>query len=338
MILPAVVSIRARIPGWQRSLAAAAAEANHQPPDISKLQQLLSSTATGPARSADELQDTAAAAQSTPQQSLGTHADLLHQRLLEAAEWWNRSLDAANKSDASGALSSAQQAQASLDAAMKHVLFITFINDVRNGHVGESRGIDAYCAGWGLASSEVKMLWAWLKEDPLDFDGHELPVVLDTVNRCGYRRTDNPWFRFFTAMTSVWGAAVVFGLTALLFALLHAARLTSWPSACGWKLLVLLLFVALGALAHVGANSLDINYNDPMKVYDAGNLIDWLSLRWLAIIRLYVPVAVVLASLWGAGNIPTSFRALGTAVLAGYTADSFVRSALSRLQADAAKM
>jgi hypothetical protein len=102
-------------------------------------------------------------------------------------------------------------------------------------------------------------------------------------------------------------------------------------------MLVLLLFVAIGALAHVGTRALNINYDDPMKVYDAGNILDWLSLRWLAIIRLYIPVAVVVAILWGAGNIPNSFHALGTAILAGYTADSFVRSALSRLQGQAAK-
>jgi hypothetical protein len=36
------------------------------------------------------------------------------------------------------------------------------------------------------------------------------------------------------------------------------------------------------------------------------------------------------------GNIPTSFQKLGTAILAGYGADSFLRSVLSRYQASAA--
>lgn len=47
-VLPVVVSIRARIPGWQRSLAAATAEATHQPPDITSLS---SSTPRLPVRS-----------------------------------------------------------------------------------------------------------------------------------------------------------------------------------------------------------------------------------------------------------------------------------------------
>lgn len=111
---------------------------------------------------------------------------------------------------------------------------------------------------------------------------------------------------------------------------------TTLSSRWGWKLLVLLLFVGLGALAHVGAQALDVNFDDPMKVYDAGNIIDWLSLRWLAVMRLYIRVMVVVASLWGAGNVPTSCQKLGTVILAGYGADSAPRAALSRLQPSAA--
>ena len=89
--------------------------------------------------------------------------------------------------------------------------------------------------------------------DPLEFHGLQLPVVLDTVNRCADRRTENPWFLVFTALTLVWVAAVVFGLTALLFGLLHAARLASWPHELGWKISVVLLFgVVIGALTHLG--------------------------------------------------------------------------------------
>jgi hypothetical protein len=103
-----------------------------------------------------------------------------------------------------------------------------------------------------------------------------------------------------------------------------------------WKMLVLVLFVAIGAVAHIGSQALNINYDNPMKVYDAGNLIDWLSLRWVSVLRMFIPVAFVVAALWGAGNIPTSFAKLGTALLAGYTADSAIRSALSNLQSRAA--
>lgn len=45
---------------------------------------------------------------------------------------------------------------------------------------------------------------------------------------------------------------------------------------------------------------------------------------------MYLPVGVVVALLWGAGNAPTSFQKLGTAFLAGYSADSFVSAALSK--------
>jgi hypothetical protein len=44
----------------------------------------------------------------------------------------------------------------------------------------------------------------------------------------------------------------------------------------------------------------------------------------------------VASSLWGAGNIPTSFQKLGAAILAGYSADSLVRAAASKLHSQAA--
>lgn len=336
-ILPVVYGIRHGIPGWRRSLASVVTEASRPTPEFQKIQDLLAVEGSGPNESATELQNIATAAGSTLHEALDTHADLLRGRLVEAGSWWARSLDAAKNSNGGGVLSNVDQAQASLDAAMQHALFITYIDDVRNGHVGESRSIDTYGSGWGVNATEIDTLWSWLREDPRRFDGNDLPVVLDTVNRAAYRKTRN-WFFFpATVLTSVWMAAFVYGVVALLFAILHSAGLTSWPVKWGWKLLVLLLFVAIGALAHVGARALNINYDDPMKVYDAGNILDWLSLRWLAIMRLYIPVAVVVAILWGAGNIPASFQALATAILAGYTADSFMGSALSRLQGQAAK-
>jgi hypothetical protein len=254
---------------------------------------------------------------------LGDHVHLLAHALDGASKWWHCATDAVSKNDATDVQASAQSAIEALDAAMQHTLFLTFANDVRKGHVGEHRRIDNYAEGWGLSSADIDTLWSWLMQDPLEFDGKELPIALDTTNRLAYRKSDNGWFRVFTAATPLWAAAPVFGLIVLLFELLHAAGLNSWPSRWGWKMLVLLLFVSLGALAHVGARVLDVNFDDPMKVYDAGNIIDWLSLRWLAVMRMYAPIAVVVASLWDTGNIPTSFQNLGTAILAGYSADSF---------------
>jgi hypothetical protein len=253
--------------------------------------------------------------------------------LTEAGKWWEDATEAVASSDRAGVLANVELAVEALAAALQHALFVTFADDVRKGHVGESRGIDAYCAGWGLTTDDVNQLWSWLLEDPLEFGGKELPIALDTVNRCAYRKTESGWLRFLTAITPVWGAAVVYGVIALLFALLHAAELTTWPVNWGWKMLVLLLFVALGALAHIATSALSVNYDDPMKVYDAGGLLDWLSLRWIAVMRMYVPVMFVVASLWGAGNVPTSFQDLGTALLAGYSADSAIRAALSKLNA-----
>ena len=332
-VLPVVRTIRARIPGWQRALAAGAVEAGNQTPGYQRLEQLLTDVAEpGPAAMGTSLQQAAEREGTTPQASLGDHAALLEQALNAAGNAWQRSLDAAAQSDREGVVSDVQVTQAALGAAMQHALFVTFADDVRNGHTGESRGIDDYCQGWGLSTAEVNTLWFWLLQDTLEFDGAPLPVVLDSVNRRAYKKTENTVFLYWTAAMPLVAGAAVFGLIALLFELLNAAGVTTWPREnWAWKMLVLVLFVALGALAHVGAQALNIKYDDPMKVYDAGNIIDWLSLRWIAVIRMYVPVAVVAASLWGAGNIPTSFQKLGTAILAGYSADSFVRAAVSKL-------
>jgi hypothetical protein len=256
----------------------------------------------------------------------------------EAAKWWQSATEAVARSDAADVLADAQSSVKALDAAMQHALFLTFLDDVRAAHTGESRRIDDYAQGWGISTAEIDTLWQWLLQDRKEFDGKKLPIALDSVNRCAYRNSESDWFRLFTAAAPLWIAALVFGVIALLFAVLHSAGLTSWPSRWGWKLLVLLLFVALGALAHIGARALDVNFDDPMKVYDAGNIVDWLSLRWLAVMRLYVPVTVVVGSLWGAGNIPTSFQKLGTAILAGCSADSATRAALSKLQTSASSM
>ena len=180
-------------------------------------------------------------------------------------------IGAATRSAAGDVFADAQSATRALDAAMQHELFLIFLDDVRDAHTGESRPIDDYAQAWGISTAQIDTLWQWLLQDRKEFDGKELPVALDSVNRCAYRKSEGGGFRLFTAAAPLWAGALVFGLIALLFAVLHSAGLTSWSHRWGWKLLVLLLFVALGALAHIGARVLNINFDDPMKVYDAGN-------------------------------------------------------------------
>jgi hypothetical protein len=334
--LTTVQNVRNRIPAWQRSLAAALTEAVSKTPDFEKLKLLLEyGTGASPGSSAAEI-DPSGEAATSPQALLGTHAGLLATRLTAAGKWWDSALGGIEPHNGATVLAGVQGAQTELRAAMQHSLFLTFAGDVSRGHVGQSRGIDSYCSDWGLSTALVDRLWSWLQEDPLVFDGKPLPVALDTVNRCAYRKADPGWQLYLTAAAPILGVVAAFALVALLFLLLHAAGLTTWPAKWVWKMLVLVLFVSIGAVAHIGSRALDINFDNPMKVYDAGNLIVWLSLRWVSVLRMFIPVVFVVAALWGAGNIPTSFAKLGTALLAGYTADSAIRSALSGLQSRAA--
>jgi len=333
-----VRNIRSQAPGWKRSLADAATEAANKAPDFTKLGSLLHDPdGSAPRDSAAQLQRVAVDAGTTPDAALGDHAGLLANALTAAAKNWDGATQAVSSSDAAGTASSAQAAMRALDATMQHALFLTFLQDVRNAHVGESQRINEYTQGWGISTVDIDMLWSWLLADPLEFDGNDLPIALDTVNRCAYRKSDKGWLTGFIDAAPLWGFAVVYGLIVLLFTLLHGAQLTSWPHGPWvWKMLVLVLFVSLGALLHIAARALNVNYDDPMKVFDAGNIIYWLSLRWLAVLKLYVPVGLVAASLWAAGNIPTSFQKLGAATLAGYSADSFLRSVVSRFKTQAA--
>jgi hypothetical protein len=334
--LTTVQNVRNCIPGWQRSLAAALAEAVNKTPDFAKLKLLLGNdTGTSPGNSAAEIHRSGEGAATSPQALLGTHASLLAARLTAAGKWWDSALGGIEPPNSATVLAGVQGAQTELRAAMQHSLFLTFAGDVSRGHVGQSRGIDSYCSDWGLSSALVDRLWSWLQEDPLEFDDKPLPIALDTVNRCAYRKADIQWQLYLTAAAPILGVVATFVLVALLFLLLHGAGLTTWPAKWVWKMLVLVLFVSIGAVAHIGSQALNVNFDNPMKVYDAGNLIDWLSLRWVSVMRMFVPVAFVVATLWGAGNIPTSFAKLGTALLAGYTADSAIRSALSGLQSRA---
>lgn len=195
-------------------------------------------------------------------------------------------------------------ADSCLERAMQHALFLTFLDDVTAEHMGESFAIADYCSGWGLLATSLNNLWGWFQQDPCQFDGADTPVALDTVNRVAYRKATTSLEIFWSAGASVWGAAGVYAAVAILFAVLQAADVTKWPALWGWKLLVLVLFTSLGALAHVGSKALNIKYDDPMKVYDAGNLLDWLSLRWVAIVRLYVPVTLW----WPAFGVPGTSR------------------------------
>jgi len=131
----------------------------------------------------------------------------------------------------------------------------------------------------------------------------------------------------------VWGAVLALAAIIGVFALLDRAGMARPPEDWLVKLVVLYLFVLGGAVLHIGSMSFgNIRFEDRLPIYAMSSGTTWLSLRWLAILRLYIPIAVVAGSLWGAGNVPESFQDLATAVLAGYSADSLFRTSLYRLR------
>jgi hypothetical protein len=119
---------------------------------------------------------------------------------------------------------------------MQHVRYFTFLNDARDARVGRPSEIDPYCKDWGLTDAQVDEVWLWLNQEPLRFGSKALPLVLDTQNRCVYHRAERFYLRWWCAAAAVRGAALSFGLVALLFFVLKKAGFTSWPSNWAWKM------------------------------------------------------------------------------------------------------
>ena len=326
----AVQEIRSRIPSWTRALNDVVTEIGSAAPDVTALTILLESGEDAPPKAQATLKDPGA---------LGSHADLLIGGLDEAGLWWNAAktrLSGDGKDfktqDLKTLVPLVQRSLAALGRAMQHALYLTFLDDATRAGVGHPYQIYAYCQDWGLTDAQIDELWLWLNQDPLQFGAKKLPLVLDTQNRCVYHTAEKWWKLWGSAAAPLWGGALSFGLVALLFFVLHKAGLTKWPHLWGWKMLILFVFVLIGAVSHIGAQAVNINYDNPIKVYDAGGFGKWLSLRWVGVLQMYIPITFVVAALWGANNIPGSFRALGTAILAGYSADSAFRAAFSSLQ------
>lgn len=233
-------------------------------------------------------------------------------------------------------LADAQFALDALQRALQHALFLTFVRDAARALPGERRDLFDYCDGWDLSDRQVEDIWGWLTHDSPHFGSRQVELAVDRLDRCVYRKPATLWQKTYTLTAPLWGGALAFGLVAGTFALLERAGLTTWPDDWPVKMVVLFLFVSAGGGLHLASRSLsNIRFSDPLKVYTAAEGWDWLRLRWLAILRIYLPIAVVVGVLWGAGNIPASFDEIGTAVLAGFTADSIFRTSLSAMQAQA---
>ena len=96
-----------------------------------------------------------------------------------------------------------QRAVAALGRAMQHALYLTFLADATKAGVGRAYEISSYARTWGLTNAQVDEVWLWLNQDPLRLGTKQLPLVLDTQNRCVYRRA-----RRYPALVVRRGAAV----------------------------------------------------------------------------------------------------------------------------------
>ena len=211
---------------------------------------------------------------------------------------------------------------AALEEASRHTALLLLVQRAARARVGERVDVGAALAEWDLPAEDTSKLLAWLVQEPPEFDGQPVPLVVDTATGSLYRTASDTWEKAYTTTAGLWGTILALGLVIAVFALLRAAHITTWPADWFPKLVVLYLCVVGGAAAHIASKALaNISFDDPLTIYAASRGLDWLRLRWLSILRLLIPIVVVTGSLWGAGNIPTHFQDIGVAVLSGYSAD-----------------
>jgi hypothetical protein len=273
---------------------------------------------------------------------LGPHNERLAQALESLdSQWphqrsWGQSVFAAWPDSPSEVAKVAAAALSTLDSAADHAAFLILAARAAEARVGQRVDVRESLTEWGLPADHAPELLRWIVQDPPHLNGDRVPVLADAATGSLYRTARTTWEKIYTTTAILWGTLLGLGTIVLAFALLKAAELTTWPPDWLPKLVVLYLCVVGGALAHIASRSLaSIRFDDSMQIFAAAPGVDWLRLRWLAILRMLLPVVIVAGGLWGAGTVPTQFQDLGVAFLSGYCADSIFRAGLSKVQAQA---
>ena len=272
--------------------------------------------------------------------AVGPHAELLAIALIKTDVAWPHVKvpshpaggSAAWPQNPSDVAAVALAAADALEEASRHAALLLLVQRAANARVGERVDVAASLAEWDLPAEDTSKLLGWIAQEPPEFDGQPVPLVVDTASASLYRTASTTAEKAYTTTAALWGTLLALGLVIAVFALLRAAHVTTWPPDWFPKLVVLYLCVVGGAAAHIASKALaNISFDDPLTIYAASRGLDWLRLRWLSILRLLIPIVVVTGSLWGAGNIPTHFQDIGVAVLSGYSADSLFRNSIAKL-------
>ena len=268
---------------------------------------------------------------------LADHGESLITNLKELEVRWVQLMD--DTASAHDVQSAAAGAHRAADRVVQHCLFLIYLDEVRHDRVGARKPIAEFCDQWSLSKAQINQIWQWVCADAPSArfaDGAEQPLVVDTDNRRVYRKPRGFWQHLYTNTAFLYGAGIVFMLLIALQALLHRTN-SLLPKPHNWlaELAVVVLCVIAGALLHVAAKGLSgIHFDDKLSVYEAGEWTDWLALRWLAILRLYIPVLVVAGGLWVTGTRAGTLKDLSIAVLAGYGADSLMINGLTKIKED----
>jgi hypothetical protein len=190
--------------------------------------------------------------------AVGPHAELLAIALIKTDVAWPHVKvpshpaggSAAWPQNPSDAAAVALAAASALEEASRHAALLLLVQRAANARVGERVDVAAALAEWDLPAEDTSKLLAWIAQEPPEFDGQPVPLVVDTASASLYRTASDTWEKAYTTTAALWGTLVALGLVIAVFALLRAAHITTWPADWFPKMVVLYLCVVGGAAAH----------------------------------------------------------------------------------------
>ena len=240
-----------------------------------------------------------------------------------------------------------RQAQAALEAlycARDHLAFLTICKRIDDAKTCETIALadEFQVLNAGKPKNEqvdAHLIARWIARERPSYNGTQLSCKVDPAKARAYRLPRRFRSQLGTVTAPLWGAVGALALLAGFLAMLNQAKAFAWPTE-PWhaQFVTLYICVILGAALHIGSRHLsNISFENALAIYGTTNWRDWISLHWVAILQLFIPVIFVTGTLWITSGAPTSIEDVSLAILSGYSADSLFKSAMARLgsQSDA---
>ncbi len=291
----------------------------------------------------------------------GTHLTELVEELSIADEYWPAPEGVPAGGQRVGEQLTGAQASlvATLERATQHVAVLLLWRKAQRAPLGVRVGIAEELSRWVLAPGDADKVKSWIAIAP--------PRFLDVPHRRGVAQLElgiaevkmqptramsqGAIFGAPTSTRTKWAAVstILWAPVAAILVLWLAISLLATAGFGGidpvkfnlhfnehhafWELVALFALVAGGAALHLASKSLAaVNFNDGLGIQGKdGRYSDWFAVRWTSLIRVLIPITVVAGVLQVTNASLADVEGISTALLAGFSADSILRSGLDRM-------